>query len=156
MSKREMMDISLKQQKIISDPLRSRIIAMLHEEPMTPKQTAEKLGKNAGTIYYHVQQLFKHDILEIDHVDTEKGVVEKYYRSKAVLFRGPEQEKKYANHVESNNAHLLLSEKLLGELTEEFRELLFKYGGLSMKETEEQQPYTVEFQIKHFEKEEDE
>ena len=153
MSNREMMKITLKQQKVISDPLRSRIIAMLHEEPMTPKQTAEKLDKNAGTIYYHIQQLFKHDILEIDHVDTNKGVVEKYYRSKAILFQGPEQEAS-EEHVTGSNIHILLSKKLLDEMHQEVQEIYFKYGRLSIEETEEQNSYTVEFNVKNYIEEE--
>ncbi|MDQ0208704.1 ArsR/SmtB family transcription factor [Alkalicoccobacillus murimartini] len=160
MDKREMMEISLKQQKVISDPLRSRIIAMLHEKPMTPKQTSEQLGKNAGTIYYHIQQLFKHDILEIDHIETNKGVVEKYYRSKAVLFRGPEDQEGVPNHVEASRAHVLLSEELLSELNNEVRELLYKYGNLSFKEgtggTSEQKPYVVDFQVTKYEDKEEE
>ncbi|MBP1968401.1 DNA-binding transcriptional ArsR family regulator [Virgibacillus natechei] len=155
MDKREMMEINLKQQKVISDPLRSQIIALLYEEPMTPKQTADKVGKNPGTIYYHIQQLFKHHILEIDHVSTEKGIVEKYYRAKAVSFRNPDEEVP-SNHVGGSRSHMFLSDKLVKELDEEVQELFFKYAHLSYKETEEQKPYEVGFHIKEFKEEEGE
>lgn len=132
MDEQEFMKVTLKQQKVISDPLRSRIIALLHEKPMTPKQTSVELGKNAGTIYYHIQQLYKHGILEIDHTETNKGVVEKYYRSKAMLFKGPKQVGD-ENHVEGSRAHVLLSEKLVAELNNEIRELYYKYGKNPLK-----------------------
>ncbi|WP_373894919.1 ArsR/SmtB family transcription factor [Virgibacillus sp. CBA3643] len=147
MDKRETMEINLKQQKVISDPLRSRIIALLYEEPMTPKQTADKVGKNPGTIYYHIQQLYKHDILEIDHVSTEKGIVEKYYRAKAMVYKNTEKETS-ANHVGGSQSHMYLSDELLKELNEEVQELFFKYAHLSYKETAEQKAYEVDFRIK--------
>lgn len=152
--KSEPMMINWKQQKVISDPLRSKIIALLYEQPMTPKQTADLLGKNPGTIYYHIQQLLKHDILEVERTDTEKGIVEKYYRAKAIQFRNPEQ-KKFPGHVDGGYANIYLSKKLLDQLGEELRALFFKYGNLSdgEKDGEEQAAYTVEYLIKEYKEE---
>ncbi|WP_027964032.1 ArsR/SmtB family transcription factor [Halalkalibacillus halophilus] len=149
------MEINWEQQKVISNPLRSNIIALLFEQAMTPKQTADLLGKNPGTIYYHIQQLMKHDILEVESVNTDKGVVEKYYRAKAINFENPDQKKDY---VDGRSVNIYLSQKLLEQFSEELHELLFKYGHLSFKEkdSEEQSPYTVEYQIKEYKEEEGE
>ena len=154
--KHEMMEINWKQQKVISNPLRSRMIALLYEQPMTPKQTADMLGKNPGTVYYHIQQLVKHDILEVESVRTEKGIVEKYYRAKAILFRNPAQESPQG-HVDGRTTNAYLSKKLLAQLSEELQDLFYKYGHLSYKEKdkEEQSPYSIEYLIKEY-KEEDE
>ncbi|TFJ91512.1 ArsR/SmtB family transcription factor [Lentibacillus salicampi] len=154
--KTEIMEINWKQQKVISNPLRSRMIALLFEQPMTPKQTADLLGKNPGTVYYHIQQLVKHDILEIESVDTEKGVVEKYYRAKAVSFRNPEQESP-PGYVDGRTINTYLSKKLVDQLSEDLQDLFYKYGHLSYKEkdSEEQSPYAIEYLIKAY-KEEDE
>lgn len=154
MDKWKTMEINMKQQKVISTPLRSRMIALLYEKPMTPKQTADAVGKNPGTIYYHIQQLYKHDILEIDHVETNRGIVEKYYRAKAMTYRNTEQESP-SDQVGGGNVHLYLSDELLEKFNEDVQELFFKYGHLSYKETAEQKPYEVDFHIKEY-KEEDE
>lgn len=145
------MEINWKQQKVISNPLRSRLIAMLYEQPMTPKQTADLLGKNPGTVYYHIQQLVKHDILEVDSVQTEKGIVEKYYRAKARSFKNPEQTSP-AGYVDGRTANVHLSKKLLEKLNEDIEELFYKYGHLSYKEKnrEEQSAYSIEFLVKEF------
>lgn len=143
------MKINWKQQKAISNPLRSRIIALLYEKPMTPKQTADLLKKNPGTIYYHIQQLVKYEILEVDSVNTDKGIVEKYYKSKAVNFTNPEQETP-PEHVEQRMATVYLSQKLVNELSKDIEELFYKYGHLSFKERdeEEQLSYSIEYLIK--------
>ena len=155
-NKHEAMEINWEQQKVISNPLRSRIIALLYEQPMTPKQTADQLGKNPGTVYYHIQQLVKHNILEVDDVRTEKGIVEKYYRAKAGSFKNPEAASP-AGHVDGRSANVYLSKELLAKLSKDIEEIFFKYGHLSYKEkdSEEQSPYSIEFLIKEF-KENDE
>lgn len=143
------MEINWEQQKAISNPLRSRIIALLYEKAMTSKQTADLLGKNPGTIYYHIQQLFKHDILEVESVSTEKGIIEKYYRAKAISFSNPEQ-KSLSGKVDSGITYIYMSKHLVDQLTEDLEKLLYKYGHLSYKEkdNEEQLPYSVEFLIR--------
>lgn len=145
----EMMEINWEQQKVISNPLRSRMIALLFEQSMTPKQTADLLGKNPGTVYYHIQQLVKHDILEVESVRTEKGIVEKYYRAKAVSFRNPEQVSP-PEHIDGRTTNIYLSKKLVAQLSEDLQDVFYKYGHLSYKEkdSEEQSPYTIEYLIK--------
>ncbi|WP_026690484.1 ArsR/SmtB family transcription factor [Alteribacter aurantiacus] len=156
-NKREVMEVNWAQQKVLSNPLRSRIVALLFEESMTPKQVADLVGKNPGTVYYHVQQLLKHDILEVERVNTEKGIVEKYYRAKATIFKNPEKESP-PGHVDGKTANVYLSKKLADQLSEEIEELFFKYGHLSYKEKdhEEQSPFTIEFLIKESNEEETE
>lgn len=147
----ESMPISLEQQKAISSPLRSRIIALLYEEAMNSKQVAKMLNKNPGTVYYHIQQLLKHNILEIEETKTNKGIVEKYYRAKAVSFKNVEQESP-VDHISEARTNLYLSEDLLEKFKNEMTELVYKYGHLSYqeKDKEEQKEYTFEYLIKKF------
>ncbi|MFD1068001.1 ArsR/SmtB family transcription factor [Oceanobacillus locisalsi] len=155
--KAKTMEINWEQQKVISNPLRSRMIALLYEQPMTPKQTADLMGKNPGTIYYHIQQLVKHDILEVESTRTEKGIVEKFYRAKAMLFKNPDQISP-EGHVDGRTSHIYLSEKLVDQLNKDIEALFYKYGHLSYEEKdhEEQSAYTVKFLIKEFSGEEEE
>ena len=155
----EEMIINLNQQKVISNPLRARIIVALYEKPMTPKQTALKLNKNPGTIYYHIQQLFKNDILIVDHIESNRGIVEKYYRAKAMLFRLNEESRKNQKDQgmeTGSNSYTTMSKELAHQMNKEVQELFFKYHQLSLEETAEQNAYILEFNIKHFRSGEDE
>ncbi|MEN2467254.1 helix-turn-helix domain-containing protein [Ornithinibacillus sp. JPR2-1] len=157
LDKDNVMEINWEQQKVLSNPLRARIVAYLYEQPMTPKQVADLLGKNPGTVYYHIQQLLKHDILEIESINTEKGIVEKYYRARARTYKNPEKVSP-PGHVDGRTSNIYLSKKLVAQLSEELENLFFKYGHLSHKEkdTEEQSPYSIEFLIKEANEEEKE
>ncbi|WP_017186351.1 ArsR/SmtB family transcription factor [Alkalibacillus haloalkaliphilus] len=152
---RDVMEVNWEQQKVLSNPLRSRVVALLYEQSMTPKQVADLVGKNPGTVYYHIQQLLKHDILEVENVNTEKGIVEKYYRAKANKFKNPE-EVSPPGHVDGGTANIYLSKNLLAQLSKELEDLFYKYGHLSYKEkdNEEQLPYSIEFLIKESNEEE--
>ncbi|MDO7270076.1 ArsR/SmtB family transcription factor [Shouchella clausii] len=141
----EVMDITLKQQKIISDPLRGQIISLLAEKPMTSKQTAVELGKNPGTIYYHIKQLYEHGILELDHVETVKGIVEKYYKAKTTLFRGPGGIGEA--HRVKNRVPLYLSDTLMDDMQEEMYQLFKKYGKKARADKTAKIPCIVEFSI---------
>lgn len=155
MEKVQTMNINWDQQKVLSNPLRARLVAYLYEKPMTPKQVADLVGKNPGTVYYHIQQLLKHDILEIDHVNTEKGIVEKFYKAKAMTFKNPEKVTP-ADHVDGRATSIYLSKELVTQLSEDLEDLFLKYGQLSHKEKDnkEQSPYSIEFLIKHSNEEE--
>lgn len=152
----EAMDITWEQEKVISNPFRSRLVALLYDQAMTPKQTAVMMNKNPGTVYYHIQQLLKHGILEIERTETNKGVVEKYYRAKAMSFRNIERDTP-SDRVASANTFMYLSDELLEQLKEELGNLYIKYGHLSYKEkdTKETKTYTMEYHINKFNEEED-
>ncbi|MBM7601105.1 DNA-binding transcriptional ArsR family regulator [Virgibacillus halotolerans] len=154
--KHDVMEVNWEQQKVLSNPLRSRLVALLYEQPMTPKQAADLVGKNPGTVYYHIQQLLKHDILEVESVNTEKGIVEKFYRAKATSFKNPEKVSP-PGYVDGKTANVYLSKKLVAQLSEELEDLFFKYGHLSYKEkdSEEQLPYSIELLIKESNEEEE-
>lgn len=144
---RKPMIISIEQQKVISTPLRSRIIAMLYEKPMTSKQVATTLNKNPGTIYYHIQQLLKHGILDLENEQPNKGVIEKYYKSKANSFR---LEKSQNDNIRQGDISIYLSDELLDDFENDLRDLIYKYGHLSFKErrVKEQSSYSINYGIK--------
>ena len=155
--KKTVMEINWEQQKVLAHPLRARLVAYLYEQAMTPKQAADLLGKNPGTVYYHIQQLVKHDLLEVERVDTEKGIVEKYYRAKANMFKNPEKISEQGE-VDRKTTMIYMSQQLLAQFRKDMEDLFFKYGHLSHKEkdTEEQKPYSIEFLVKEAKEEEKE
>lgn len=154
--KGEIMNVNLEQQKVISNPLRSQMIALLYEEAMTPKELADAIGKNPGTVYYHIQQLVKHDIVEVESTRTDQGIVQKLYRAKANYFRNPD-EVLPENLVDGATMNVYLSKELLDQLSEELKDLFYKYGHLAYKEKDQQEQaaYLVKYLIEET-KEEDE
>lgn len=68
--------------KAMSHPLRVRILRLCGDHELTNKQLADRLGEDAGTVYYHVRQLVDAGFLEPAPVRTgESGALEKPYRS---------------------------------------------------------------------------
>jgi DNA-binding transcriptional ArsR family regulator len=128
------MDISLYQQKLISNPLRLKIIYLLSDQSMTAKQVASELGKTPGSVHYHIQQLYKGGILEIEETKEYKGIIEKYYRSKANQFnlkQGIETNDDVETH--SRATSLSLTKKELNEFEEDLDALFLKYLKKSVK-----------------------
>ncbi|WP_054705671.1 helix-turn-helix domain-containing protein [Bacillus sp. JCM 19041] len=123
---RDSMVVTLKQQKLISHPLRSNIIRLLSTTPMTAKQVADHYSKTTGSIHYHIQQLFLNDLLEIDHTNSINGIVEKYYRAKAAHFHLENDSPTNALIQKVHNVPLTSDE--LRHLNDEFSELILKYA----------------------------
>ncbi|WP_078394084.1 winged helix-turn-helix domain-containing protein [Shouchella patagoniensis] len=119
------MAVTLKQQKLISHPLRSNIIRLLSTTPMTAKQVADHYNKTTGSIHYHIQQLFINELLEIDHTNSINGIVEKYYRAKATHFH-LENEPPTNALIQKVHAVPLTSDDLR-RLNDEVSELILKY-----------------------------
>lgn len=143
------MDINWEQRRVLANPLRSRIVALLFEKAMTSKQVADLLEKNPGTIYYHIKQLQKNNIIEIDHIDTDKGIVEKFYRSKAIIFKNSETER-HSDIIGGGNTSIFMSDDLVKELNQELTDIIFKYGQLSFEERniKVQKAYSLDYSIK--------
>ncbi|MBP2241934.1 putative ArsR family transcriptional regulator [Cytobacillus eiseniae] len=148
MRNQKYMDINLEQQKLISSPLRSKIIYLLDEKSMTAKQVADEMGRTAGSIHYHIQQLFNGGFLEIEETKENKGIIEKYYRSKATHFRlkdenSPDQGMK----KHSRRSCLSLSDDELKDFEADFDALLLKYYKKTVKEDIPRTPYQIECQF---------
>ncbi|GHF68970.1 hypothetical protein GCM10017566_48550 [Amycolatopsis bartoniae] len=70
--------------KALAHPLRLRILRLCWQRELTNKQLAERLGRDPGTVLYHVRQLAAAGLLEPAPVRTGTGgALEKPYRAKA-------------------------------------------------------------------------
>ncbi|WP_151737432.1 winged helix-turn-helix domain-containing protein [Paenibacillus tengchongensis] len=83
----EALQVTPAQGKLLESALRIKILHTLAEEPLTSKQVAEKLGKTPGNVHYHMMKLLGGGLLELVRTDVSGGVVQKFYRSVATLFR---------------------------------------------------------------------
>lgn len=70
--------------KALAHPLRLRILRLCIDRELTNKQLAERLGRDPGTVLYHVRQLVDAGFLLPADVRTgPSGALEKPYRSTA-------------------------------------------------------------------------
>jgi DNA-binding transcriptional ArsR family regulator len=65
--------------KIISDPLRIRIMRTLRW-PKTVKKIADELEMPATKLYYHVNQMEKHGLIRVAATNIVSGIIEKQYQ----------------------------------------------------------------------------
>ncbi|MGW4058280.1 ArsR/SmtB family transcription factor [Amycolatopsis sp. NPDC004747] len=77
-------EATVSEAKALAHPLRLRILRLCWQGELTNKQLADRLGRDPGTILYHVRQLLEARLLEPAPVRTgESGALEKPYRAKA-------------------------------------------------------------------------
>ncbi|WP_113883227.1 MULTISPECIES: ArsR/SmtB family transcription factor [Cytobacillus] len=149
------MEINLEQQKLISSPLRIKIIYLLAKRAMTAKQVAEELGKSAGSIHYHIQQLYKGEILEIEETKENRGIIEKYYRSKATQFNLKEVNGQDKGSSSSMGISISLTDDEVKEFQDDLYELMVKYMEKSVKGAIKRNSYEISCSFKLLNSEEE-
>jgi DNA-binding transcriptional ArsR family regulator len=149
------MEINLEQQKLISSPLRIKIIYLLAKKAMTAKQVAEELGKSAGSIHYHIQQLYKGEILEIEETKENRGIIEKYYRSKATQFNLKEEKGQEKGSSRSMGISISLTDDELKDFQDDLYDLMVKYMEKSVKGAIKRNSYEISCSFKLLNSEEE-
>jgi DNA-binding transcriptional ArsR family regulator len=77
--------------KVLSDPLRIQLIEAIREvnlqgELATVKYLSEQVGRSPKKLYYHVNLLEKHDLIQVADTRLVSGIVEKLYQVSAQSF----------------------------------------------------------------------
>lgn len=72
--------------KVFADTLRLRIIKLM-QEPTTVKQIAASLDLSPAKLYYHINLLQKHGLIQVVGQNLETGIVEKIYQVTARQFK---------------------------------------------------------------------
>ena len=65
--------------KIMADPLRNQILEILAPEKQTINQIAEKLGLSPSKLYYHINLLEKHGLIQEVNTIVKANIIEKVY-----------------------------------------------------------------------------
>ena len=78
---------SLDQLKILSDPLRMRLLEAFILTPGTTKKVAESLGEPPTKLYHHVDALERAGLIELRSTRQNRGTLEKHYGAVAEAFR---------------------------------------------------------------------
>jgi transposase-like protein len=69
--------------KVFSDPLRQQIIEALLEGAKTVKQIASELELAPTKLYYHVNLLEEHGLIQVTETRIVSGIIEKHYTAAA-------------------------------------------------------------------------
>jgi DNA-binding transcriptional ArsR family regulator len=73
---------SVREAKAVAHPLRLRILRLCRHQAMTNKELSDRLGRDPGTVLYHVRQLLAVGFLEAAPVRAgSSGALEKPYRA---------------------------------------------------------------------------
>ncbi|MGZ3668023.1 MAG: ArsR/SmtB family transcription factor [Ktedonobacterales bacterium] len=81
------LEITTEQQlKAFGDPLRTRILVIIQNQPATAKQIADRLGYSPGTIGHHLQVLEEAGLAKVVARRLVRGIVAKYYTRTARIF----------------------------------------------------------------------
>ncbi|MFC6090343.1 winged helix-turn-helix domain-containing protein [Saccharothrix sp. BKS2] len=82
MVQRQRRPATVQETKALAHPLRLRVLRLCMGQELTNKQLAERLGRDPGTVLYHVRQLVAAGFLEVGEVRAGAGgALEKPYRS---------------------------------------------------------------------------
>ena len=66
--------------KLISDPLRLRLLELLRDQARTVKELATALDAPVTKLYYHVNLLLEHGLIRVADTRLVSGITEKRYR----------------------------------------------------------------------------
>jgi DNA-binding transcriptional ArsR family regulator len=77
---------SEQQFKAISDPVRSRILGIIQNQPATAKQIADRLGATPGTIGHHLRVLEEAGLAQVVARRVTRGIIANYYTRTARIF----------------------------------------------------------------------
>ena len=72
--------------KVLADPLRHQILEVLTRETLPVKEIGARLGLTPGRLYYHVNLLEKHGLIQVVHTKMVSGIQEKHFRVSAMDF----------------------------------------------------------------------
>ena len=73
--------------KAISDPVRSRILGIIQNQPATAKQIADRLGASPGAIGHHLHVLEAAGLAKVIARRLVRGIVANYYTRTARIFK---------------------------------------------------------------------
>src|SRR5947207_9096686 len=77
---------TVQQFKAISDPIRSRILGIIQNQPATAKQIADRLGASPGAIGHHLHVLEAAGLAQVVARRLTRGIVANYYTRTARIF----------------------------------------------------------------------
>jgi|GEM_PF-372551 len=85
--KSEVMYLDREQFRLLTDPLRQKVLKLLGTNEMSTSGLADALGEEApSNLYYHVHRLLSAGLIRLVRTEPRRGTVEKYYEAVAKVF----------------------------------------------------------------------
>jgi DNA-binding transcriptional ArsR family regulator len=72
--------------RMLADPLRLRLLAVLRDRASTVKELAEHVDVAPSKLYYHIELLERHGLIAVVATRVVSGITEKHYRVTALDF----------------------------------------------------------------------
>ncbi|MCB0033980.1 MAG: helix-turn-helix transcriptional regulator [Anaerolineales bacterium] len=73
--------------KILADSRRLSILKSLGTTPLTVKQVSKRVGIPATKLYYHINMMEQHNIIQVVDTRVVSGIIEKFYTVTAKVYR---------------------------------------------------------------------
>ncbi len=84
----EVRDATFGELRALSHPLRWRILRLTLDAPLTNKEIAQRVGRDPGTVLYHVRELVRTGFLAAEDVRSgARGALERPYRATGKSWR---------------------------------------------------------------------
>lgn len=83
MPRKEPLTLDETQLRVVSDPSRLTILAMLFEREMSITQLARALNLSPATVHHHIAKLLKANLVRQTRIEVRRNLVEKYYEMHA-------------------------------------------------------------------------
>jgi len=69
--------------QVIAEPLRAQIFEVLANDALTVRQVSERLGLTPSRLYYHINLLEQHGLIQVAETRTVMNMIEKVYQAVA-------------------------------------------------------------------------
>lgn len=95
--------------KIIADPLRYQIFETLVLQPLTVRQVADKLGLSPNRLYYHVNLLEGHGLIQVVQERVVANIIERVYAAAASCLDIDRSLLSFRTEEGKNNIHAMIA-----------------------------------------------
>ncbi|MCQ6266960.1 helix-turn-helix domain-containing protein [Fictibacillus sp. WQ 8-8] len=140
------------QLKVISDPLRLKVLWEIIDEAKTGKMIADILEAPAPKIHYHLKELDRVGLITVEKTEEKNGIIQKFYRPIARNFSVENILKQHKDHVKNELSDTLRENVLISldktksylrrvdsSLFEEWKQIKFGYDQLYLNEAQIQE-----------------
>lgn len=79
---RSSIDVSDELARVLTNPLRNRLLSEYGFEPTSPSKVARRLGESLSLVSYHTRILLAKSCLELVRTERRRGATEHYYRAR--------------------------------------------------------------------------
>lgn len=122
--------------KVLADSRRLSILKAIGTKPITVKQIAKRVGIPPTKLYYHMNMMEKHQIIQVAETRVVSGIIEKLYTVTAKTYK-PGPGLLTAGDIEANSQSL---ESMVFSVMDNVREELLRSFRAGIVKLSEQEP----------------